>query len=190
MIKYAICTLTFLIVNASVYSQRIQNSIIETGKSLDSCECIFENLFANWGSRFITNHENMKLVSWNYVETLVDTARINFYARKFGSKKSIGFQKSSRSSFNYSERKNIREFRIEPYFFTFPPETKEEEIREYRRTLEVNLKGRVKIGDKAYAIKFIYNDIEYEFDVFCRPKENIIVFDGWIGLYGITNLEE
>ncbi len=83
LIRLSIISVLFFAVIRSLYGQDENKNIYEIDKPLISCECNFENLFANWGSRFVTNHDSIKLISWNFVETLTDTARIHFYNRKY-----------------------------------------------------------------------------------------------------------
>jgi uncharacterized protein YbaR (Trm112 family) len=77
-----------------------------TGKPLVTCECNFENLFANWGPRFVTNCDSVELVSCKFVETLADyTGRIGFYAIKISDFKNTVY--STQRGRNYSVEDGI-----------------------------------------------------------------------------------
>ncbi len=159
-----------------VYSQE-QKTIYETGRPLTSCECNFENLFANWGPRYVTNYDSLKLVSYHYVETLEDTARIAFYARKFSDRKGVFARTEGKGAFHPDIQKTVSEFRIYPYFFKPRPDIPKEVALAEIRELQQHLRAFLHIGDKVFAVKFKYDGTEYVVDVFCRPGVNRIILD-------------
>lgn len=176
-----IIILSFFFASISIYGQYGGKNIYEIGKPLDSCECNFENLFANFGPRFITNYDSIRLVSWEFVETFVDTTRINFYVDKIWAPGFVGFSASSsmRGYWDKETETQIRsyEFRIEPSPPIKIPQGMEREVEIEMRKLRPQFRELLQVGDKVFIIKLIYDDTEYIVDAYCRPGENKVFFD-------------
>jgi hypothetical protein len=170
-----------------------QLNMYEYGVPLTSCESNFENLFHNW-PKWVTNYQQTELLSYEYVETLENSARIEYYADLVNGRKSLGRKVSA--SFNSSGGGNnsttyTRELNIE----IVPAENEEEKLEEairnqpekealLRSNLEFHLKTlresfltSVYTGDKVYRIKLKIKGQEYEHYVFCRSEGNKVVFD-------------
>jgi hypothetical protein len=182
---FLIFLLSFLAVTFS-YGQTGNATLYNTGKPLTSCECNFENLFANWGPAWVTNHDTIKFISYEFVETLSDTARILFYIEEFISFDTPLFKRHSWMSYDDQTKKHIGEYYIYPDSTTRQrydayPESKDKFMDEWNRLFE-DCKNYwiplIKIGDKVFVIKYKSGDKIYEKYVICRPGENTIVFDG------------
>ena len=205
MTKQFLIILSFFLVNISVYGQLVSVSvggqyegknIFEIGKPVTSCERNFENLFANWGPRFVTNYDSIKLISWRFVETLTDEARINsrinFHLQKFYTSGFAGFSQSTRAWAGYSVETGYsrgREFRIHPFYLEIPQEIPQE--IEYKLQLELQqrrdyFRTLFQIGDKVFEVKLTYDDTVYIVYVYSRPDEHGIFFD----LAGFTQMRE
>ena len=171
-------TIIFLFVIIFVYGQYGEKNIYETGNPLTSCECNFENLFANFGPRFLTNHDSIRLISWRYVETLSDTVKINNYAQKVFTPPFAMSEAGSRFSNTWNvitqKEDRIKEFWIR---FSVPeaPPGMEKEFQLNCKELQEGVKSLLQVGDKVYSVKLKYGDNEYDVDAYCR--ENRIFYD-------------
>jgi hypothetical protein len=156
------------------------STVYETGKPLTSCECNFENLFANWGARFVTNHDDIKLLSYSYIETLTDTGRVALYAEKLSDPETVSARGESWShgSGDDTQWEMIHEFRIFPNMVTIPPGKEKEAPLEFQRMKKLFMEF-LHVGDKVFEIKIKYVGSEYAVYAFCRPGENRVVFDNW-----------
>jgi hypothetical protein len=157
------------------------STIYEMGKPLTSCECNFENLFANWGPRFITNHDDIKPVSYSFVETLQDTGRVALYAEKLSDPELVS-ARSEGKSHGYGDEKTpgkmTHEFRIFPNKITIPAGKEKEAQLEFQRMKKLFM-GHIHVGDKVFEIKIKYAGTEYTALAFCRPGENHVILDTW-----------
>src|SRR5690554_2916726 len=163
-------------------------SIYEYGIPLSSCEDNFENLFRNW-PKWVTNHQQTKLLSYKFIETLKDSSTVQYYAKKLHGWKSLTCRKTG----SYDEKSNadttiiIRELNI----YITPWEkileeigkdlSKEEfyhsEMKLKFKLLQQHFQNTVNIGDEVYNIKLKVEGTKYNHYVICRPKENKVVFD-------------
>jgi ribosomal protein L25 (general stress protein Ctc) len=167
-------------------------NMYEYGVPLTSCESNFENLFRNW-SKWVTNYQETELLSYEYVETVENNARIEYYADWINSNKSLGRSTSAslRSSGGGDSIVYTRELHLE----IVPAEKEYEKLKEaiknqpvkeelFRAEIESHLKMRrqvfittVQTGDKVYRIKMKIKGQEYDHYVFCRPDRNKVVYD-------------
>ena len=165
------------------------------GDSLTTCECNFENLFRNW-SKWVTNHQETELTSFEYVETLKDSSLIEHYAVLLNNWNILG----RRISGSYGEKGNADTtiYTRELYFYGEPMENIPEKIKEdpfkealYRsereskfKEMKESFRQTVQIGDKVYLIKLKIGGKKYDHHVICRPGENKIVFDNlFLGIH-------
>ncbi|WP_320167788.1 hypothetical protein [Mangrovibacterium marinum] len=187
-------SLVFLIISVIAYGQVAHEpkwdnvTIYEYGDSLTTCECNFENLFRNW-PKWVTNFQETELTSYEYVETLKDSIRIEYYAVLLNNWNILG----RRISASHGEKGNADTtiYTRELYFYGEPMENIPEVIKKdpskealYLLEWESNfekmresLRKTVHIGDKVYLIKLKIEGKEYDHYVICRPGENKIVFD-------------
>lgn len=184
----------FLIIGAVCYGQVTHDpkwdnvTIYEYGDSLTSCECNFKNLFRNW-PKWVTNHQETKLLSYKYIKTLNDNEKIDYYSILLNSWESL----YPRISHSYSESGNADTtiYTRELHFHGESPDNIPEEVKKdpnkgflYRsewesifKIMRENFKENVYIGDKVYLIKLKIGGKKYDHHVICRPGENKIVFD-------------
>ena len=182
--------LNFIIV-CSVYGQHEDYNIYQTGKSLTSCECNFKNLFDNWGPRFITTYDSISLISWNYVETLKDTSRVNFYVRKYMNPQQVYFNYSKNYMEHLDESNTVTrhyERKIKPNRIEIPTGM-ETEYLYYMREMQEAFREIVKINDKVYTVTLEYSSVLYTIDAYCRPEENEVYFD-YASFYQMTAIPE
>lgn len=185
-----------VIVHIPAYAQTIDvrwNSIniYEYGMPITSCECNFENLLYNWDI-WIANNEETKLLSYEFVEQLEDTARIAYYANLMYSWNSTGFIKKGRSG-EYggvlTSQKRYREFYLFPTTFvenydgalqsrdSIDRKEVEKEIEKEIEMVRKSLTEKIQIGDKVFLLKFQTKVKTYDYYVICDSKYNKIVFD-------------
>ena len=173
-----VCSQTSLSLQPNEYSQYGGKNIYEIGKPLTSCDCNFENLFANFGPKFLTNHDSIQLISWNFDETMSDTLQINNFARKIFTPpfamSEVGRRSASTWNVTTQKRDKTNEFWIR-YFAPEAPMGMEKEFQLNSIKLQEGFKSLLKVGDKVYSIKLKYNNTEYELHAFCR--ENRIFYD-------------
>jgi hypothetical protein len=190
MNKMTLNILLFLFPALLAHGQDKEKNIYEIGKPLTSCECNFENLFANWGPRFITNHDKFQLLSHEFVETLSDTGRIAFYTREIFGPGALSVRHESKMQGHYNQdvTEEIREARITPSHIIDIPQGLEKEAQlEFQKMSELMLR-RLRVGDKVYAVKFNYEGTEQVAYAFCRPGENKVIFDNW-AFYHLEELQ-
>ena len=60
-----------------------QRSIYEVGLELGDCETNFENLITNWTSNNITNSAEYRNIRYEFIETINDSLRYNYYRNFF-----------------------------------------------------------------------------------------------------------
>jgi hypothetical protein len=169
------------------YAQTEVSTLYNTGKPLTSCECNFENLFANWGADYVTNHDTIKFISYAFVETLSDSARILFYIEESVSLDTPLFGTKGRSYYEGEpgDLKKRMEYYVypetlRPRFDSIPESKRELAKNEWNKMLKLNKEYAlplINIGDKVYVVKFKSGDKIYEKYVICNPKKNTIVFD-------------
>jgi hypothetical protein len=167
----------FVIVNISIYGQK-DETIYEFGKLVTSCESNFENLFQNWGPSFVTNYNEIELLSYEYVEMLLDTSRINYYADLFTDLDAF-FPIISKKNHDIVE---LRIITIKQYIDSIPDsdlkeQYKKKELKNMLDFLKHNLKNTIQVGDKVYLIKLKIKGVYAENHVFCSSKTNEIIFD-------------
>ncbi|MDR2954701.1 MAG: hypothetical protein LBV43_06440 [Prevotella sp.] len=201
--KKTISIITLLCISyISLFSQvtNSNDSIIDTsivtlyeyGQPIESCDCNFENLFRNWTPQFITNAKDIKLISYEFVETLKED-NIDYYVDWFIQPNGLGSETYGNHNHNYSfpndsvvnkEIKNTRYFH--PRFTSikadnFPSTTDFEKIFIEVNKLVVSAKKifreKIKIDDKVYLIRFEYGGQTLKNYVICNPETNKIIQD-------------
>jgi len=161
-----------------IIGQNEDKNIFEIGKPLTSCDCNLENLFNNWGPQFITNHDSIQLISWNFLETLEDSSRISFYSSTLGTPQHSGFSAEQKGSYSQigDSVKEVNEFRIHPSKIEIPL-GKENEYNQYILEAQIFFKSLLQFGDMVFEVKLKYVETEYTVYVYCRPGENKVFFD-------------
>jgi hypothetical protein len=181
IMKYFII-FSFVIVNIPVYCQN-DKTIYEFGKPVTSCESNFENLFRNWGSSYVTNYTDIELLSYEYVEILSDTSRINYYADLFTALDAFS-PIVSKSSSNSVETVELTVETIKQYMDAIDAIPDSDKKEQYKKEIENRLalfkntfKNTVQVEDKVYLIKMKIKGIYTENHVFCSAKGNKIIWD-------------
>jgi hypothetical protein len=166
-------------------SLRTEVSIYEYGKPVTSCECNFENLLSNW-NRWIVNRDEIKLLSYQYVETLKDEARIARYAGKmYGNTSTTLLSSGGTTRSFYNETKGVPEYR---FYYTVDIGTLDDLINRYKgiatkaqlfaekaemeRIFGIKKEKyfeTVHVGDKVYLLKFEVNEKACDYYVICNP---------------------
>lgn len=163
-------------------------SIYEYGEPLSTCESNFENLFRNWDT-WITNHEEIKPISYHYVETLKDNSRIAYYTDLLYSWTATEISLSGNNSIylNGEMETYTNEFHVRPGTFKEVLDSLEQSknslsldlfkveidsIIEFRKRY---FRENICIGDKVYLVQLKKKRRIYDYYVICRPKENRIV---------------
>ncbi len=195
LIFYPMRKILFILVSmtcTTVHSQNSENvnwntiNIYELGIPITSCDCNFENLLYNW-NKWITNHEETKLLSYEYVEQLLDTTRITYYAKMKCNWNSTGFNKSSKSGF--TKEVHYRELNIIPTTFMeiikkIPEEIVKDSVKmalgkqEIENELEMMRQifmQNVKLGDRVYLLKFKTKTRIYDYYTVCRSSDNKVI---------------
>ncbi|WP_423127511.1 hypothetical protein [Gaoshiqia sp. Z1-71] len=72
-----------------------QVSVYEPGDSLETCETNFRNLLKNWHTLNVTNAEDYEFLDFSFVETILDSARYNYYRNYFSGEKPVYFSRRS-----------------------------------------------------------------------------------------------
>lgn len=99
---------------SSLHGQR-KASIYELGNPVADCETNFENLFANWTFRHVTNADSYDLIKYSYVESITDSLKFNHYRNYFSGIKPVCCSVQKKSGQN-TEGVRFREFYIKPGF--------------------------------------------------------------------------
>ncbi|RPE09337.1 hypothetical protein EGT74_20275 [Chitinophaga lutea] len=179
----------------NVLGQSNQVSVYEYGQSLDSCESNFINLFRNW-PKSATNHQQIALVSYKYVETLKDSSTKAHYIPLLVDPESLVCMGSStrvRQETSYASPNQKKDINIKNTYVNILPGKDAPMLRQninvfgatgevahmkvYYRTIEEIFTTIVVPGDKVYAITIQSGGKEYTNYVFCRPGMNKVVFD-------------
>jgi hypothetical protein len=159
-------------------------NIYEAGMPITSCECNFDNLLKNW-NRWIANRDEVKLLSYEYVETLKDEARIAHYANvmyNMESAVSTGYGNGMRS---WSNEDGSTEYRFRHIINIGKASdswerledakqrslAKEELEKIFDRMKDTYFK-EVHTGDKVYLLKFEANGNVYDYYVICNSATN------------------
>ncbi len=190
--KKIILISTLIVCNISIHSQNLEDidrkkiSIYEYGIPITSCECNFENLLNNW-NKWVTNHEETMLLSYEYIEQLQDMERISHYANLMYNWNSTGFNKSGNNGVKNGTY--FREFNLVPVSFSeiienIPKEIVKDSVKMIaaRHSIEEEIAGmrknflqNVQLGDKVYLLKFKTKTKIYDYYVVCLNENNKIV---------------
>jgi hypothetical protein len=176
-------------------------TLYEFGQPVTSCDCNFQNLFRNWTPRFITNVHETQLLSYEYVETITDSIRLNHYVNIKTSDRTFRPSGGGRSHYEYYDYKEAisRKDNYETQQDTicvkltfasrfFSPWTIDNEVQHapdslrerYREFLKPNLMEaaqKIHIGDKIYLIKVQIKEQIYDHYVVCDSQNHQIVWD-------------
>jgi len=203
-------TSTFFIFCFSLHSQLISPeqiafekeviTLYEYGQPIDSCECNFENLFRNWTTQFITNANDTKLMSYEFVE-LLDESNLEYYINWFTHPNALittnyGYTITENSLSEDSIMKNnTKRTRYINYKFNYidfaniPVEDHEKAIIYFEKAHNNDkreLREIIKINDKVYQIKFGYGGQVLKTNVICSSEKNSIIRDN---LFNISAFE-
>ncbi len=181
-----------MVVWTTIHSQNSENinnktiNIGEFGMPVTSCECNFENLLFNW-NKWITNYETAKLLSYEYVEQLQDTARIAYYSKLKYDWSSTILNKGGKSGFKNGV--SFKEVYIVPATFAdiienIPTEIAKDSVKmtfgkqEVEQELTIMRQGfeqDVQLGDQVYLLKFQTKAKIYDYYVVCRHTDYRII---------------
>lgn len=181
--------ITFITCGQNTEAVKYENATIyEYGVTPTSCESNFENLFHNW-SKWITNYQETKLISYQFVGLLTDSALVEKYADTSANWQSLLPQETVGNS----EESNGVSIKNKQYHYfnlisieDIPTKMKIESnlIDVFRKEWESNFKimkkafkDAVQIGDKIYKIKIEISGKIYYHYVFCRPSTNKVIYD-------------
>jgi hypothetical protein len=161
-------------------------TIYEFGMPVTSCECNFDNLLHNW-NRWIVNCDRVKLLSYQYVETLEDEARIAHYADvmyNIESTISTGYGNEQKA---WSNKDGSVEYRFMYIisigklsdFLERSMDAKEissakEGLEKTFDTMKDMYFREVHTGDKVYLLKFEANGKVYDYYVICNSATDRI----------------
>lgn len=163
-------------------------TIYEYGEPLTDCKTNFENLFNNW-SKFVTNSQHTKLISYHYVTTLTDSSQVAHYAKLANNWKSLGAKVSGTTGEKGNGKNTIytRTFYLYPETFQqavsglSSNSTQKNYYRaKYQKAINIrrkNFKKKVQQGDKIYIIKLKVDGRKYNHYAVCRPSNHEIVYD-------------
>ncbi|MDR2563379.1 MAG: hypothetical protein LBC98_05485 [Prevotellaceae bacterium] len=191
-----------LCINVNLYSQEVEDvpqhisqkdiNMYEFGMQVTSCDCNFENLLFNW-RYWVTNHEETKLLSYEYVEQLKSADRIAYYAKLMSSWEStmfgIGKSTATNSPSNLLRGSITVEITVVPSTYNevlqgIPKEILADSakmklgIEEIKQQIEYNrlvLEDKMQEGDEIFLLKFEAKKKIYDYYVVCRPGENKIL---------------
>jgi hypothetical protein len=197
-----LCLLLFKFVNGQpVWALSSDTVNIYTcGKTVESCEDRFENLLNNWDT-WVNNNNEVKPVSYKYVETLLDSTRIEHYANLMYNLDASNFTLTKMSSkVVTNDVSAVNENTLSAFSFEVNPET----VNEYIRMISMTFSGadtakltalklmmtslvkelhekfvsEIQFGDKVYLIKFQTPFKVLDYYVICRPENcSIVSFD-------------
>lgn len=112
---YMLFLIILLQLNLSSNGQRkVSISIYKHGKPLVDCESNFENLIYNWNEKIVTNAGEFESIEYEFVETIVDSATINYYRNYFTGIESVGFTKSVKRASGSELQDNFYELIVKP----------------------------------------------------------------------------
>jgi hypothetical protein len=159
-------------------------NIYEIGIPITSCECNFDNLLNNW-NRWVVNRDGVKLLSYQYVETLKDEARIAHYADvmyNMESTVSIGYGSGKRSwsnedgSTEYRFRHIINIGKASDFLERLEDAEQRSSAKEGLEKTFGMMKDmyfkEVHADDKVYLLKFEANGKVYDYYVICNSATN------------------
>lgn len=165
-------------------------TLYEFGQQITSCECNFENLYRNWTDRFITNFRETLILSYEYVETIMDSVRLNYYAMQSDTSliHSVGSTHSGHDIWKDSVfvHQYIYAYRLFyahtlgqefQRMFSYESDSLKMEYEEYREKILREHAQVIHIGDKVYMIKLFINKKLYNHYVVCNSQSHRIVFD-------------
>jgi len=173
------------------YAQKTRStfSIYEYGDKLTSCETNFQNLFKFWIPKYITNANETKLITYQFVEELKDTKQITKYIDLLTSTDNlIGSTKMS-NGVVYDKKNQKRKYGYYyRYIETFEqlnsrarlekePELKKEVFINTQEQIAKGLRRDLRIGDQIYVIKIQKGNKLYDNYVVCDPKTFKVKFD-------------
>ncbi|MDR2423441.1 MAG: hypothetical protein LBD59_01800 [Prevotellaceae bacterium] len=185
-------------INVNVYSQEIEDigrkevNMYEFGIPVTSCDCNFENLLFNW-RYWITNHKETKLLSYEYVEQLINADKIAYYAKLMSNWESTMFNISRRNGrekqSNFFRGNIIREIKVVPTTYnevlqSIPKEiladsakmkASKKELDKEMEMRRVIFEKEMQEGDEIFLLKFETKKKIYDYYVVCRPGKNKIV---------------
>lgn len=168
-------------------------TLYEFGEQLTNCDCNFENLFRNWTPQFISNSENIPLLSYHFVETVNDSDRINYYYDILTNLDVLVGRHGERNLYSKKELMETEEKVrvIEPYFrkesyanspvFKSIPEHEKAEfwkkVKQEIETMSKIARFSIKSGDQIYVVKFKFEGKIYDNYVVCDPEKKRITWD-------------
>ena len=191
-------------VSVVAYSQQIDSinnrmiNMYNYGIDVTSCECNFENLLLNW-DRWIANRDEVKLLSYEYVEQLHDADKIAYYINLICGWEATVFNTSGKTVISGRSLGAIgKEFKLTPTNYnemmqSIPKEIAADSVREKEGIqsieqefiiLKDHLADSIKTGDKVFLLKFKSNNKIYNHYVLCRPGENTVLPFG--GITGVS----
>jgi hypothetical protein len=150
----------------------LRSSIYQDGDSLTSCEINFKNLFANWGPDYADNYTDIEFLSYDYVETLIDSARVRHYADLIITPKMFNIQISG-SRDNQHTQQEIH--LIQDYLML-----SSQNVKIIMDQCKQKFENIINLGDKVFCIKLIMNGKLHDIHEVCSPQTNKVV----VGLFG------
>lgn len=105
--------ISFLIIMSCFFAYS-QNSIYEFGRDIVTYEDNFKNFIQNWNERNVTNVKDYTLKDIEFVETISNAERYNYYRNYFTSEKLVGALTMGTNG--YKDGKKFQEFTIRPSY--------------------------------------------------------------------------
>jgi hypothetical protein len=161
-----------------------QINIYEFGMPVTSCRCNFENLMYNW-KKWVINNKETELLSYRYVETLTDAAKITRYATLMFSWEATLFSTWEKSYGSSDKDKTEYKKEIGYVPVTYAEHMKNvsecmaknaDKIKLARKELEreldnlrTTIASEMQFGDEVYLLQFMTKERVYDYYVVCRP---------------------
>jgi hypothetical protein len=171
-----------IFVSTSLFSQRSRTCIYEYGDSLVSCESNFKNLFNAWIPENISNANDTKLLSFQFVEKISSDAQINQYVERLSNSDALT---SSFRVWMDNNKNKTQLFRLDTLCSLYNKllaEKKDEataksQFEELRKFYADKIRKSIQVGNSVYVIKIEVDGKRFDDFVFCDPETKKVTWD-------------